>query len=93
MRARIGNGPWAPAGAALAVVAHLAALILYVVLPSMEVSTAVLLIFGTAWLVVAGVILWVLPTRPWLGVGLAVAGAVLAGVARMLGEQLLDWRG
>ena len=83
----------AKAGAALAVLGHLAAIVLYIILPSLEVPRPVLFAFAAAWLVVAAVILRLLSSRPWIGVGVALVGSVLAGVIRILGEQHLGWRG
>lgn len=77
----------------LALVGHLAAALLYIVLPGLVVPYPALYAFQAAWVIVLALAIWWLRGHPWRSAVLVVAGAVVVSVVRVLGEQYLGWRG
>jgi hypothetical protein len=57
------------------------------------VSYPTLFVFEAAWVIVLAVSIRWLRKHPWRSAIVPLVGVVLAGVARVLGEQYLGWRG
>lgn len=93
MRSIIQNRSVARIAGVLGLVGHLLAVLLYVILPGLEVPKPELYAFWGAWLVVLGATVWWLRSHPWRSALLPLIGAVLVSVVRILGEQYLGWRG
>lgn len=77
----------------VALVGHLVAALLYIVLPGLEVPYPALYLFQGAWVVVLVLALWSLREHPWRSAVIVVAGAVVVTVVRIFGEQYLGFRG
>jgi hypothetical protein len=77
----------------LAILGHVLAFVLYVVLPGLEVPYPELYGFQAAWLVVLALGLYWLRAHPGRTVVLVVLGAAAVTIVRILGEQYLGWRG
>lgn len=77
----------------LALVVHLAAAIVYIVLPGLVVPYPALYAFQAAWVVVLAFAIWWRRDHPWRSAVIVVLGVVLVAVIRVLGEQYLGWRG
>ena len=93
MKAIIQNRTVARTAGVLGLVGHLVAVLLYVILPGLEVPKPELYAFWAAWLIVLGATVWWLRSHPWRSAFLPLIGAVLVTVIRIYGEQHLGWRG
>jgi hypothetical protein len=93
VRSIIENRPVARAAGFIGVLVHLVGIFVYVVLPGLEVSYPTLFVFEAAWVIVLAVSIRWLRKHPWRSAIVPLVGVVLAGVARVLGEQYLGWRG
>ena len=93
MTTMIQNRSVARIAGVLGLVGHLLAVVLYVILPGLEVPKPELYAFWAAWLVVLGATVWWLRAHPWRSALLPLIGAVLVSLVRILGEQYLGWRG
>jgi hypothetical protein len=87
------NRSIARAAGIVGIVGHLAAVLLYVILPGLEVSYPALYAFQAAWLIVLAASIWWLRAHPWRSAVVPLIGVFVASVARILGEQSLGWRG
>jgi hypothetical protein len=93
VRSIIENRSVARAAGIIGVLVHLVGIFVYVVLPGLEVSYPTLFVFEAAWVIVLVLSIRWLRDHPWRSAIVPLLGMVLAGVARVLGEQYLGWRG
>ena len=93
VRSIIENRSVARAAGIVGVLGHLVAVIVYIVLPGLEVPYPALFVFEAAWVIVLIVSIHWLREHPWRSAIVPLVGVVLAGVVRVLGEHYLDWRG
>lgn len=93
MRSMRANRTVAKVVGALALVGHLVAALLYILLPGLVVPYPALYAFQAAWVVVLAFAIWWLRDHPWRSAVIVVLGVVLVSVVRVLGEQYLGWRG
>lgn len=77
----------------LSLVSQLLAVLLYVILPALEVPYPTLYLFEAAWVIVLALTIWWLRDHPWRSAVLVLVGAVLVIVVRILGEKYLGFRG
>jgi hypothetical protein len=90
---RAGSDRWARLLAVVATVGHFFALVLYVLFPMLVAPPLAVKAFAAAWVVVLGLTLLWYRHHPWRTAVLPIAGAVVVGIIRILGEQHLGWRG
>ena len=93
MRSIKENPSLAKAAGALGLVGHLAAAILYILVPGLIVPVPAFYAFLAAWLIILVVTIWWLRSHPWRSAGLPVAGAAVVSIALILGRDNLGWRG
>jgi hypothetical protein len=93
MRSITANSTVAKTVGVLALVGHVVAGLLYIILPGLEVPYPALYAFQAAWVIVLALAIWWLRYHPWRSALLVVVGAVLVSVVRVLGEMYLGWRG
>ena len=90
----IGQNPLvARAASILALVGHVASVVLYIILPGLEVPYPSLYAFQAAWVIVLVVTIWSLRAHPWRSALIPLIGVVVVTVVRIYGEQHLGWRG
>lgn len=93
MRAIKENRSLARVAGALGLVGHLAAAILYILVPGLIVPVPAFYAFLAAWLIILVVTIAWIRSHPWRSAGLPIAGAAVVSIALMLGRDNLGWRG
>ena len=93
VRPIIENRTVALAAGIIGVLGHLVAVVVYIILPGLEVTYPTLFIFQAAWVIVLVLSIAWLRDHPWRSAIVPLVGVVLAWVVRVLGEQYLGWRG
>ena len=88
-----GNEKVARLVAAVAIVGHFFALVLYVLFPWLVAPPNAARAFAVAWFIVSGLTLFWYRHHPRRSAVLVIVAAVLVGIIRILGEQHLGWRG
>jgi hypothetical protein len=89
----IENRTIARAAGVIGILVHLAAVVVYVILPGLEVSYPTLFLFEAAWVIVLiASIIW-LREHPWRSAVVPLVGVLIAWAVRVFGEQYLGWRG
>jgi len=93
VRSIIENRSVARAAGIVGVLGHLVAVIVYIVLPGLEVPYPALFVFEAAWVIVLIVSIYSLRDHPWRSVIVPLLGGRRTIKKKILGEHYLDWRG
>jgi hypothetical protein len=93
VRSIIENRSVARAAGIVGVLGHVIAVVVYIVLPGLEVTYPTLFVFEAAWVIVLVLSIAWLRDHPWQSAVVPLVGVVLAWLVRVLGEQYLGWRG
>jgi len=93
MRSIKENRSLAKAAGAFGLIGHIAAAILYILVPGLIVPVPAFYAFLAAWLIVLGATIWWLRIHPWRSAVVPIVGAAVVSIALILGRDNLGWRG